>query len=137
MSHTLPRFIIRETAAIEEPKIYHPLLTLLSSPEAIAALDHPLSHPQSDRSQLSTFHDLLSSSSILKQFSKFDLSSFEASLALHVAQPKLEAYARYYDEEVEDVDCENWVWWEDKGYCDAEVLKMEMEETIEADGVET
>lgn len=125
----------RETAAIEDPSIYHPLLTLLSSPESIAALDHhPDSRPQSDRFQLSVFYDLLNSSSILLAHPHFDFSSFQASLALHVAQPKLEAYASFYTDQVIHMDCQNWVWWREKGYCDTDILKKEMEETIDGHG---
>jgi UDP-glucose:glycoprotein glucosyltransferase len=127
----------RETAAIEDPTIYHPLLTLLSSSESVAALDHVPGHPKSEQSQLETLHDLIISSDILQSHPKFDLSSFEASLALHVAQPKLEAYFQYYRDEAQSElhgevpDCDNWVLWEGRSYCDAGKLRRDVDLTIE------
>lgn len=69
---------------------------------------------------------------------RWDLSSFQASLAMHATTPKIQAYYQYYDTAVNQTDagrttgqlCESWVEWRGKGFCDVEELKKDIELTL-------
>ena len=121
----------RESAALEDPTIYYPLLSLLTS-------HLPLFETSSTKEQLSTIYDLIASSDLVQRHPMWDLSSFKTSLAMHEASPKVQAFYQYYDSVVAETElgrgiggvCESWVEWRGKGFCGVDELKRDMELTL-------
>ena len=121
----------RESAALEDPTIYYPLLSLLTS-------HLPLFETSSTKEQLSTIYDLVASSDLIQRHPMWDLSSFKTSLAMHEASPKVQAFYQYYDSVVAETElgrgiggvCESWVEWRGKGFCGVDELKRDMELTL-------
>jgi hypothetical protein len=124
---TLDLTTCRESAAIEDPTIYYPLLSLLTShlPLLQSASDEKkeggsasatTSKPRSrNRDQLEMIYDLVSNydshepttiahnssvssrSTLTTAHREFDLTSFKTSLAMHEASPKIQAYYQFYE----------------------------------------
>ncbi len=103
----------------------------------------PASQHWSEREQLEALHGELGRLETKSAQSSWDFhwATFEANLALHVAQPRLEAAFQHYrlhGAEIvsgEPPACDNWVLWRRNAYCDAKKLAFDMERTI--DGNET
>lgn len=114
--------------------MYYPLLSLLTS-------HLPLFEGSSPRDQLSTIYDLIRSSDLALRYPDWDFSSFKASLAMHEAAPKVQAYYQYYTSVVAETElgkgigemCESWVEWRGKGFCGVDELKRDMELTLGSD----
>ncbi|KAJ9105313.1 hypothetical protein QFC21_001681 [Naganishia friedmannii] len=127
---------VLESAANEDPSIYFPLLSSLS-------VLFPSLAQQNVQQQLESIIDLIQQTPTLAQsHPKWDLSSFQASLAMHATTPKIQAYYQYYNTVINRTDagsttgqiCESWVEWRGKGFCDFAELKQDMELSLtEAD----
>jgi UDP-glucose:glycoprotein glucosyltransferase len=126
----------RESAANEDPSIYFPLLSSLS-------VLFPSLAQQNVQQQLESIIDLIQQTPTLSQsHPKWDLSSFQASIAMHATTPKIQAYYQYYDTVINRTEagsttgqvCESWVEWRGKGFCDFAELRQDMELSLtEAD----
>lgn len=124
-------FHYRESAALEDASIYFPLLNLLTSHTSILANLTP-------RDQITSIYSLIENSQLPLQHPQWDFSSFKASLAMHEASPKIQAYYQYYDTVVNGTKagitagqaCESWVEWRGKGFCKVEELKRDMESAL-------
>lgn len=137
----------RETAYIEDPTIYFPLLTLAA--HSIPYLQSPSGGVSTPEQQYNAFNLLLIESPLLtaaaagqqqqQQHPTFDLSSFAASVSLHVASPKIAAYHQYYATAVNETRagsgigriCDEWVEWRGKGFCGVDELKQDLESALE------
>ncbi|KAJ9120827.1 hypothetical protein QFC22_002761 [Naganishia vaughanmartiniae] len=122
-------YICRESAANEDPTIYFPLLSSLS-------VLYPSLAQQNVQQQLESIIDLIQQTPTLAtSHPKWDLSSFQASIAMHATTPKIQAYYQYYDTVINRTEagsttgqlCESWVEWRGKGFCDFAELKQDME----------
>ncbi|KAJ9095762.1 hypothetical protein QFC19_007475 [Naganishia cerealis] len=120
---------VLESAANEDPSIYFPLLSSLS-------VLFPSLADQTAQQQLESIIDLIQQTPTLSQsHPKWDLSSFQASIAMHATTPKIQAYYQYYDTLINQTEagsttgqiCESWVEWRGKGFCDFKELKQDME----------
>lgn len=78
--------------------------------------------------------NLLDSHKLLKDASS--KSTLNLALALHTAAPRITAAYGAYDaskaQELGTAECESWVEYRGKGYCDADALRKDIERTIES-----
>jgi len=120
---------LSESAALEDPSIYFPLLDLLTS-------HLPLYSDLAPRNQLEIITDLINQSYLPTDHPKWDHSSFSTSLGMHESTPKIQAYYQYYQTVVEpglstsERECEGWVEWRQKTFCEVESLKRDIELTL-------
>lgn len=121
--------VLRESVASEDPGLYFPLLVALSA-------EFPSLSQQTPQEQLELIVDLIQETpGLLESHPKWDLTSFQASIAMHATTPKIQAYYQYYDTAVNHTDagntigqiCESWVEWKGKGFCDVEELRKDVE----------
>jgi UDP-glucose:glycoprotein glucosyltransferase len=122
----------RESIANEDPALYFPMLTALST-------ECPTLTHQTPEQQLDSILELIRETpELLQGHPKWDLSSFQASIAMHATTPKIQAYYQYYDTAINQTDagsttgqlCESWVEWRGKGFCDVEELRKDIELTL-------
>jgi UDP-glucose:glycoprotein glucosyltransferase len=122
----------RESIANEDPALYFPMLTALST-------ECPTLTHQTPEQQLDSILELIRETpELLQGHPKWDLSSFQASIAMHATTPKIQAYYQYYDTAIDQTDagsttgqlCESWVEWRGKGFCDVEELRKDIELTL-------
>jgi hypothetical protein len=124
-----------ETAAQEDPAIYYPFLTNILLPNLSI-----LSRLSTERPAelLSLVEDLVESYGIGRDYPNFDVSAWRVGLGMHESVPKLQAYYAVHDGPVvagitEDVaECDTWVWFDGKGHCTLEELRVGMEASLKA-----
>ena len=94
---------------------------------------------QTPEQQLESILELIQETpELLQGHPRWDLSSFQASIAMHATTPKIQAHYQYYDTAVNQTDagrttgqlCESWVEWRGKGFCGVEELKRDIELTL-------
>jgi hypothetical protein len=99
----------------------------------------------SNNSSYESGSGLTSISTLLTAHPKFDLSSFKTSLGMHEASPKIQAYYQFYETVVRDSpagrevtqrECESWVEWRGKGFCNVEELRRDMELSLDLGSTE-
>lgn len=109
----------RETAALEDPNLFFPLLNLLVHP---GTFEYPLI-TESPKGLYKNALDAIKESKLLSGDGV--LSSFEKSLALRTASPRLEAFHNYYTQRYgdptpskkQDPSCGSWVDWYGQRLC--------------------
>lgn len=110
---------IIETAALEDPNLFFPLLNLLVHP---GTFEYPLI-TESPKGLYKNALDAIKESKLLSGDGV--LSSFEKSLALRTASPRLEAFHNYYTQRYgdptpskkQDPSCGSWVDWYGQRLC--------------------
>lgn len=65
-----------------------------------------------------------------------ELSTFHLALALHTTVPRIEAAYSWYSSNVDEIqigveECDTWVEWNGKGFCDSESLKRGLDSAVE------
>ncbi|KAF2634192.1 UDP-glucose:glyco protein glucosyltransferas-like protein [Massarina eburnea CBS 473.64] len=107
-----------ETAAEENSTAYFPLLDRIAEGSFLDAT--------TDEQLFTAFIDLLKSDGHITD--PATLSSFKFALSVRSAAPRIEAHYQFYNTSVEpslqtdqDVDCETWVAFSGKQYCDPEL----------------
>jgi len=108
----------RETATVEQPNIYWPLLDALTQ--------HSLKKHATQKEYYEAALQLLKSEFLVDLVA---LSSFELGLSLHTAAPKVEAYYQFYRTSVVHSissyeDCGSWVLWRGEQICSPDDLEM-------------
>lgn len=110
---------IRETAAVENPDIFWPLLDSLSQPE--------LGTYATEKEYYERVLQLLGDEFLSDPVT---LGSFELGLSLHTAAPKIEAYYQFYNTSVVPSlggkyhnSCETWVYWRGEQICSPDGLE--------------
>lgn len=124
----------RETASTENQDTFLPLLDLLTSPDVFP---QPLTSLDSK-----TIHDISVRALLDKGYLSEPgaLESFELSLSLHAASPKIEAFYEFYrdqklaevplaDGESLDACSGSWVGWYGRRVCSVDILRALVEDT--------
>jgi UDP-glucose:glycoprotein glucosyltransferase len=118
MPHSQLHLTIRETAAVEDPEIFWPLLDSLTQPE--------LGIYETEKEYYEKVLELLGDGFLSDPVT---LGSFELGLSLHTAAPKIEAYYQFYNTSVVPSlegnyysSCETWVYWRGQQICSPDGL---------------
>ena len=111
-----------ETVHDENQTAYLPLLLHLN-----AARTESMTSEQT----LNTAIQLINSHQLLPE-----LSTFHLALALHTTVPRIEAAYSWYSSNVDEIqigveECDTWVEWNGKGFCDSESLKRGLDSAVE------
>jgi len=124
----------RETVTVEHEAAFFPILDLLTSPETFISSPASLTSKKVYDTAIST----LVKAGYLSQPGA--LNTFELSLALHTASPKIEAYYEYYGDlslsETPQTEGEapedcigSWVDWYGKRVCTVQALRRLVEDS--------
>lgn len=111
-----------ETVHDENQTAYLPLLRHLNAARA---------ESMTSEQTLGAAIELINSHQLLPE-----LSTFHLALALHTTVPRIEAAYSWYSSNVDDFqigveECDTWVAWNGKGFCDSESLKRGLDSTVE------
>jgi hypothetical protein len=126
VANVIPLSFPRETASLDQPSVFFPLVDLFTSPNVFPK---PLSTlPPEAIHQAAT--DVAQSNGFFRE--PDSLPAFQLALALHSASPKLEAFYQYYnDRNLGDIpslsdipaeECGSWVDWYGKRICTTQEL---------------
>lgn len=122
--HSQRLLTVSETAAVENPDIFWPLLDSLSQPE--------LGTYETEKEYYEKVLESLGNEFLSDPVT---LGSFELGLSLHTAAPKIEAYYQFYNTSVVPslegnyyTACETWVYWRGQQICSPDGLESILRE---------
>ncbi len=122
--------ILRETIALEKPGSFIPLLDAVLRPESYSWTEARDNLTESTNTE--QIYQFVKEVALESQFlcGEGELASFETSLALHDALPRIEAMYQYYlDTHAAEMRCGggSWVDWYGEVVCDVQTLRSLVE----------